>query len=90
MIKYDLLVHFLEKMTLDGTRGIDLVVSAYSKRSQAAAFFDLELSSQVQQRIEENLKRGLPAEAFAWTTVEFGNEGRYDGLLIGYIPNKSL
>ena len=77
MIKYDLLVHFLEKMILDGTRGIDLVVSAYSKRSQAAAFFDLELSSQVQQRIEENLKRGLPAEAFARSTVEFGNEGCY-------------
>ena len=30
MIKYDLLVHLSEKMTLDGTRGIDLVVSAYS------------------------------------------------------------
>ena len=40
-------------------------------------FFDLELSSQVQQRIEENLKRGLPAEAFARSTVEFGNEGCY-------------
>ena len=39
--------------------------------------FDLELSSQVQQRIEENLKRGLPAEAFARSTVEFGNEGCY-------------
>ena len=37
----------------------------------------LELSSQVQQRIEENLKRGLPAEAFARSTVEFGNEGCY-------------
>ena len=41
------------------------------------SFFDLELSSQVQQRIEENLKRGLPAEAFARSTVEFGNEGCY-------------
>ena len=40
-------------------------------------FFTLELSSQVQQRIEENLKRGLPAEAFARSTVEFGNEGCY-------------
>ena len=40
-------------------------------------FFGLELSSQVQQRIEENLKRGLPAEAFARSTVEFGNEGCY-------------
>ena len=39
--------------------------------------FYLELSSQVQQRIEENLKRGLPAEAFARATVEFGNEGCY-------------
>lgn len=39
--------------------------------------FLLELSSQVQQRIEENLKRGLPAEAFARSTVEFGNEGCY-------------
>lgn len=37
----------------------------------------LELSSQVQQRIEENLKRRFPAEAFAQTTVEFGNEGSY-------------
>ena len=44
---------------------------------RAGAFFDLELSSQVQQRIEENLKRGLPAEAFARSTVEFGNEGCY-------------
>ena len=41
------------------------------------AFLWLELSSQVQQRIEENLKRGLPAEAFARATVEFGNEGCY-------------
>ena len=40
-------------------------------------YFYLELSSQVQQRIEENLKRGLPAEAFARSTVEFGNEGCY-------------
>lgn len=40
-------------------------------------FLYLELSSQVQQRIEENLKRGLPAEAFARSTVEFGNEGCY-------------
>ena len=40
-------------------------------------FMQLELSSQVQQRIEENLKRGLPAEAFALSTVEFGNEGCY-------------
>ena len=40
-------------------------------------YFKLELSSQVQQRIEENLKRGLPAEAFARATVEFGNEGCY-------------
>ena len=40
-------------------------------------FIELELSSQVQQRIEENLKRGLPAEAFARSTVEFGNEGCY-------------
>lgn len=39
--------------------------------------FYLELSSQVQQRIKENLKRGLPAEAFARTTVEFGNKGCY-------------
>ena len=44
---------------------------------QQASFLKLELSSQVQQRIEENLKRGLPAEAFARSTVEFGNEGCY-------------
>ena len=40
-------------------------------------FLHLELSNRVQQRIEENLKRGLPAEAFTRTTVEFGNEGCY-------------
>lgn len=40
-------------------------------------FFMLELSSQVQQRIEEHFKGRLPAEAFAWTAVEFGNEGCY-------------
>ena len=41
----------------------------------------LDLSSQVQQSIEENLKGRLPAEAFAWTTVEFGDEGCYLALI---------
>lgn len=45
--------------------------------ARQSLFLMLELSSQVQQRIEENLKRGLPAEAFARSTVEFGNEGCY-------------
>ena len=42
---------------------------------QVKAFLYLELSSQVQQRIEEHLKGRLPVEAFAWTSIEFGNEG---------------
>lgn len=35
------------------------------------------MSSQVQPRIEENLKERLPAKAFARTTVEFGDKGCY-------------
>lgn len=52
-------------------------IGQVSPEAGNAAFIYLELSSQVQQRIEENLKRGLPAEAFARSTVEFGNEGCY-------------
>ena len=39
------------------------------------------MSSQVQQSIEENFKRRLPAEAFARTSVEFSNEGCYLSLI---------
>ena len=35
----------------------------------------------MQQRIEEHLKGRLPAEAFAWTTVEFANQGHYLSLI---------
>ena len=49
--------------------------------TQQIVLFNLELSSQVQQCIEEYFKRRFPAEAFAWTTVQFGNEGCYLSLI---------
>ena len=55
----------------------EALAPVYGDPAMRRLFLWLELSSQVQQRIEENLKRGLPAEAFARSTVEFGNEGCY-------------
>ena len=37
--------------------------------------FELELSSQVQQLIEENFKRGSPGEAFAWAKINLASKG---------------
>lgn len=70
----------LPLLTLCCRFSLDLFAKRACRRNcflQHALFLSLELSSQVQQRIEENLKRGLPAEAFARSTVEFGNEGCY-------------
>ena len=66
-------LHFLQELI----HGDFLAQIALVQRANGLALLHLELSSQVQQRIEENLKRGLPAEAFARSTVEFGNEGCY-------------
>jgi len=42
-------------------------------------FLGLELSSQVQQLIEEDFKRGSPAEAFAWAKINLVSKSIEEG-----------
>jgi len=47
-------------------------------------FFHLELSSQLQQHVKENLIGRFPAEAFARTSIQFGGEGREVAVIKGF------
>ena len=45
---------------------------------------ELELSSQMQHHAKENLIGRFPTEAFAWTSIQFGGEGREIAIIKGF------
>ena len=52
--------------------------------SVSLILLDLELSSQMQHHAKENLIGRFPTEAFAWTSIQFGGEGREIAIIKGF------